>query len=65
MNFSNSKDERLLMFYESVRRQSISISKPAVDTGLPVTALNNMPKSYARKWNGGCGSCRLIGRAER
>ena len=42
--------------------RSISISERAVDTGLPVTALDNMPKSYARKWSGDdCASFRFSG----
>ena len=67
MNFSQI--ERQIVFWRSTTAfggKSNSISKRAVDTGLPVTASNNMPKSFAKKWSDGdCGSNRLSGRAER
>jgi hypothetical protein len=62
MNFSNTKDQSLLHFYESVRRQVESDIQSGGAIVLPVIQPSNMPIDLARKWIGGvCDLRRSIG----
>jgi hypothetical protein len=58
MNFSQMKDERLLLFYENVRQQVALDGK----SRLLARASKHTLTSFATKWTGGgLGSRRLIG----
>ena len=62
MNFSQMKDERLLLFYDAVRQQ-VSLDGNSLTASL-ARASAPMPTSFAKKWKGdGLTSRRLIGEA--
>jgi hypothetical protein len=62
MNFSQTQDERLLAFYENVRRQVDLDMRAGGRTGLLATVRNNTPTDFAMKWTGdSCGLHRLFG----
>ena len=55
--FSQSKDEGLLAFYENVRGQVEIDKRSGGRYRFAGDGVNNMPTNSAKKWNGGgCGS---------
>jgi hypothetical protein len=53
MNFSDAKDESLLTYYESVRRQVEPTCVAAEAIILWASPRGNMPSGFAKKWTGG------------
>ena len=51
MNFSQMKDERLLLFYENVRQQ-VALETGKVATVLLARASKHTQTSFATKWTG-------------
>jgi hypothetical protein len=58
VNFSNAKDESLLYFYESIRRQVDTTGTLAAGIASLATTPGNMPTNFVRNWTGAGGDLR-------
>jgi hypothetical protein len=62
MNFSQSRDERLLAFYEGVRQQVEFDRRAGHRHRLAGEVLKNMPNNFAKRWIvEGCATIKLTG----
>jgi hypothetical protein len=65
MNFAATKDENLVVYYESVRQQVAADVRAGGRYRLIGDSVKQYATNYAKKWNGvGCSSHQLIGRAD-